>query len=220
MATLDHFSWTAITLRRGLRTAPRLFQQCNPGDYPCFSPTAHGREMLESSRSSGRARQGRHARQAPTRTTPTTITTWCGHRTTMDLPGRMAPHAIRLERPRNGRLAHVTVRRSAGAAHIPERPDVNFLAPLDLDTLALHRPCRERVRPLAVVPGRRGTPDVQPMVGTERALPKRSHRHPSSTSSISASRNGRRVVATAANPTASLWRVPIASTSWPRIAMS
>ena len=76
-------------------------------------------------------------------------------------------------------------------------PDVNFLAPLDLRTLLYVARADDWSGPWlwALDVETRVTRRVT--IGLERYM------------SVSASRNGRRVVATVANPTASLWRVPL-----------
>ena len=78
-----------------------------------------------------------------------------------------------------------------------QHPDVNFLAPLDLRTLLYVARADDWSGPWLWALDIESRVTRRVTVGLERYV------------SVSASRNGRRVVATVANPTASLWRVPL-----------
>ena len=78
-----------------------------------------------------------------------------------------------------------------------QHPDVNFLAPLDLRTLLYVARADDWSGPWLWALDIESRATRRVTVGLEQYV------------SVSASRNGRRVVATVANPTASLWRVPL-----------
>ena len=78
-----------------------------------------------------------------------------------------------------------------------QHPDVNFLAPLDLRTLLYVARADDWSGPWLWALDLESGVTRRVTVGLEQYV------------SVSASRNGRRVVATVANPTASLWRVPL-----------
>ena len=93
-------------------------------------------------------------------------------------------------------MAHETVRRRAEQL-THQHPDVNFLAPLDLRTLLYVARADDWSGPWLWALDIESRVTRRVTVGLEQYV------------SVSASRNGRRVVATVANPTASLWRVPL-----------
>ena len=78
-----------------------------------------------------------------------------------------------------------------------QHPDVNFLAPIDLRTLLYVARADDWSGPWLWALDIETRVTRRVTVGLERYV------------SVSASRNGRRVVATVANPTASLWQVPL-----------
>ena len=78
-----------------------------------------------------------------------------------------------------------------------QHPDVNFLAPLDARTLLYVARAEDWTGPWLWALDVESKVSRRVTVGLERYV------------SVSASRNGSRVVATVANPTASLWRVPL-----------
>ncbi len=78
-----------------------------------------------------------------------------------------------------------------------QHPDVNFLAPLDLRTLLYVARADDWSGPWLWALDIESRVTRRVTVGLERYV------------SVSASRDGRRVIATVANPTASLWRVPL-----------
>jgi Tol biopolymer transport system component len=78
-----------------------------------------------------------------------------------------------------------------------QHPDVNFLAPLDQRTLLFVARADDWSGPWLWALDVESRVTRRVTVGLEQYV------------SVSASRNGRRVVATVANPTASLWRVPL-----------
>ena len=78
-----------------------------------------------------------------------------------------------------------------------QHPDVNFLAPLDQRTLLYVARADDWSGPWLWALDIESRVTRRVTVGLEQYV------------SVSASRNGRRVVATVANPTASLWRVPL-----------
>ena len=78
-----------------------------------------------------------------------------------------------------------------------QQPDVNFLAPLDLRTVLYVARAEDWSGPWLWALDVESRVTRRVTVGLEQYV------------SVSASRNGRRVVATVANPTASLWRVPL-----------
>jgi dipeptidyl aminopeptidase/acylaminoacyl peptidase len=78
-----------------------------------------------------------------------------------------------------------------------QHPDVSFLAPLDLHTLLYVARAEDWSGPWLWALDVESKVTRRVTVGLEHYV------------SVSASRNGRRVVATVANPTASLWRVPL-----------
>ena len=92
------------------------------------------------------------------------------------------------------------IRPSGGASEqlTHQRAAVNFLAPLDARTAVVRSARGGLVGALAMV---RWTCRRRPHAGYLSASPQYI--------SVSASRDGRRVVATVANPTASLWKVPL-----------
>ena len=96
----------------------------------------------------------------------------------------------------DGRVAHETVRRIAGAAHTPARRR-EFSGAARSAHAALRGACRRLVGPWLWALDVESRVTRRVTVGLEQYM------------SVSASRNGRRVVATVANPTASLWRVPL-----------
>jgi Tol biopolymer transport system component len=78
-----------------------------------------------------------------------------------------------------------------------QHPDVNFLAPLDLRTLLYVARAEDWSGPWLWALDIESRVTRRVTVGLEQHV------------SVSASRNGRRVVAAVANPTATLWRVPL-----------
>ena len=78
-----------------------------------------------------------------------------------------------------------------------QHPDVNFLAPLDQRTLLYVARADDWSGPWLWALDVESRVSRRVTVGLEQYV------------SVSASRNGRRVVATVANPTATLWRVPL-----------
>ena len=119
---------------------------------------------------------------------------------TVDLrrPWRRARH----DRPdrRNGHLAGSTARGGTPERLTHLNAAVTFLAILDQNTLIFVAPGRGRVWILALVSGRREEGSAHP-----RRIPTGLDQY----TSVSASRDRGPIVATRANPTASLWRVPI-----------
>jgi Tol biopolymer transport system component len=89
--------------------------------------------------------------------------------------------------------------RPSGASleRLTERGAVNFIAPLDVRTLLYVSRAEDRSGPWLW------------LLDVERRQTRRVSSGLGQYTSVSASRDGRRVVATVANPTASLWRVPL-----------
>ena len=108
---------------------------------------------------------------------------------------------------RDGRLAGSALGRIAGATDLPE-PDVTFLAMLDQDTLVFIAPGRMG-SDRGSGPWMSGSSELGQVVGAERVVPRRIPTGTQQFTSVSASRDRGPVVATKANSTASLWRLPI-----------
>ena len=108
---------------------------------------------------------------------------------------------------RNGHLADSALGRIAGATDLPEHlGDVPGNA--RPGHAGLHRTRGGWVRFVALVPDV-GSLERQEVVGIDRVAPRRIPTGIDQYTSVSASRDRGPVVATKANPTASLWRVPI-----------
>ena len=96
----------------------------------------------------------------------------------------------------HGHLAHPAFRGGPGASHGPSRAG-DLCGAAQRAHAALRGTCGRSLRPVALVP-RRGQPRDAARDHWSRAVPF-----------VAASADGRRIVATVANPSASLWTLPI-----------
>ena len=149
----------------------------------CFSPTARARTPVRSTSRPGRGRvlQKRHA-----------------HPQSGLVTGRPVD-LLRARTEPTGEMDVWRIRPSGGAPEqlTHQHAPVNFLAPLDSRTLLYVARAEDWSGPWL------WALDVESKVDAPRHLGLEQY------TSVSASRDGRRVVATVANPTASLWRVPL-----------